>query len=101
MKQVDCHGTPYEIGSQHGNAVKPEISRGIKFYANLFEKKTGLSWSAVCAAAEKFNGILQNDWSRYCQEMQGEAIQNSVYYGSVHSVSRKISQHHFPCVSLI
>ena len=75
MKQVDCHGTPYEIGNHHGNATKSEISRGLKFYTNLFEKKTGLSWSEVCAVAERFNDVLQKDWPRYCQEMQGKVIE--------------------------
>ena len=74
MKQINCAGTPYEIGFQHGQATKTEIGRGLNFYADLFSEKAGLSWSQACDVAAKFDTLLQNDWPAYREEIQGKQM---------------------------
>ena len=72
MKQVNCEGTPYEIGVQHGKAARSEICRGLDFYADLFSQNAGVSWSQACDIAAKFDALLQNDWPAYHEEIKGE-----------------------------
>lgn len=71
MKQIHCSGTPSAIGSQHGQEAKAEIDRGLAFYSELFQKRSGLSWSEVCDVAAKFEPMLQRNWPQYCEEMRG------------------------------
>ena len=74
MMQIQCSGTPYEIGLEHGKAAKIEVCRSLKFYADLFLKSAGLSWSEVCDTAVKFDEMLQEGWPVYWEEMRGEPV---------------------------
>lgn len=72
MKRIQCSGTPFEIGLEHGRIAKTEVGRCLDFYRDLFLKTAALSWSEVCDTAVKFDRMLQNDWPDYCEEMRGE-----------------------------
>ena len=72
MKRIDCVGSPFEIGLQHGKVARTEIGRSLEFYADLFNKHAGRSWSQVCKVAAEFDPMLKRDWSDYCEEMRGE-----------------------------
>lgn len=71
MKQIRCSGNAFEIGFQHGTAAKTEINRSLVFYKDLFGKTAGLGWPEVCDVAGRFEPMLRQSWSDYCEEMQG------------------------------
>ncbi|KAF1847513.1 peptidase C45 acyl-coenzyme A:6-aminopenicillanic acid acyl-transferas-like protein [Cucurbitaria berberidis CBS 394.84] len=73
MLFVECNGTPYEIGYQHGTAAKLQISRCIDFYARVFLKKSKQNWREVLENASKFEQQAKETWPAYHSEMQGIA----------------------------
>ncbi|EXJ90962.1 hypothetical protein A1O1_04069 [Capronia coronata CBS 617.96] len=73
MLIVECKGSPYEIGEQHGTAAKTHIDRCIAFYASLFEKTSKLDWSEVQDVASTFEPRIQQAWPEYYEEMKGVA----------------------------
>ncbi|KAH8724323.1 peptidase C45 acyl-coenzyme A:6-aminopenicillanic acid acyl-transferase-like protein [Phaeosphaeriaceae sp. PMI808] len=73
MLFVDCRGTPYEIGLQHGRAAQLQISRCIDFYAALFLKNCKQTWPEVLQHALKFEQQAKTQWPSYHEEMRGIA----------------------------
>ncbi|ORY10482.1 isopenicillin N acyltransferase [Clohesyomyces aquaticus] len=73
MLFVDCVGTPYEIGHQHGSAAKVEVGRCIEFYAGLFMKNAKQTWPEVLATASSFETHIRSAWPVYHEEMRGIA----------------------------
>ncbi|PVH95362.1 peptidase C45 acyl-coenzyme A:6-aminopenicillanic acid acyl-transferas-like protein [Periconia macrospinosa] len=73
MLLVECKGTPYEIGHQHGVAAKPQIDACIAFYASLFQKNCKLAWPEVLARASDFERTAKEKWPAYHEEMRGVA----------------------------
>ncbi|KIW17136.1 hypothetical protein PV08_04327 [Exophiala spinifera] len=73
MLSVNCQGTPYEIGVQHGTAAKDHVARCIDFYASLFEKTSKLDWAQVQDIASSFSDHIKSTWPAYHEEMQGVA----------------------------
>ncbi|KAJ4298189.1 hypothetical protein N0V90_006088 [Kalmusia sp. IMI 367209] len=73
MLFVECKGSPYEIGYQHGLAAKTEIDRCIAFYAGLFKKNCKQEWPEVLQHAEKFEKSAKDRWPAYHEEMRGIA----------------------------
>ena len=73
MLRVECRGSPYEIGYQHGQAAQQQVKGSILFYRDLFFKTTKLSWSQVEQEACRFLPLLEADWPHLVQEMQGLA----------------------------
>ncbi|CAO2651527.1 Nn.00g040970.m01.CDS01 [Neocucurbitaria sp. VM-36] len=73
MLFVECKGTPYEIGYQHGTAAKLHISRCIDFYAGLFLRNCKQTWPQVLEHAWKFEQQAKEKWPAYHDEMQGVA----------------------------
>ncbi|KAF1941929.1 peptidase C45 acyl-coenzyme A:6-aminopenicillanic acid acyl-transferas-like protein [Clathrospora elynae] len=73
MLLIECKGTPYEIGYQHGQAAKLQIARCIEFYACLFLKNCKRRWPQVLEHASKFEQQAKAHWPAYHEEMQGIA----------------------------
>ncbi|KAF4629537.1 hypothetical protein G7Y89_g8605 [Cudoniella acicularis] len=73
IKQIECRGTPYEIGFTHGILAAPEIERCITFYATLFSKTSKCTWPQVQDTAKTFESQIKQKWPRFYQEMQGIA----------------------------
>ncbi|KIW56362.1 hypothetical protein PV05_05027 [Exophiala xenobiotica] len=73
MLSVDCRGSPYEIGVQHGTAAKTHIERCIEFYASLFQETSKLDWPEVQDIAGSFSEHIKKTWPEYHEEMQGVA----------------------------
>ncbi|SMQ55588.1 unnamed protein product [Zymoseptoria tritici ST99CH_3D7] len=73
MLRIECSGTPYEIGLQHGQEARVQISRSIMFYADLFLKEAKLDWYQVQSLAMKFEPVIREKWPAYMEEMRGIA----------------------------
>ncbi|KAH5398335.1 hypothetical protein HBI67_215500 [Parastagonospora nodorum] len=73
MLFVECKGTPFEIGQQHGRAAKQHISRCIQFYAGLFLKNCKKTWPEVQQLASTFEQQAKDKWPAYHEEMRGIA----------------------------
>ncbi|KAJ8112922.1 hypothetical protein OPT61_g4827 [Boeremia exigua] len=73
MLIIDCTGTPYEIGLQHGRAASLQISRSISFYASLFAHNCSLSWPEVLQHASLFADTARAKWPHLYEEMRGIA----------------------------
>ncbi|KAI9376125.1 AAT-domain-containing protein [Aspergillus egyptiacus] len=80
MLLVNCSGSPREIGTQHGQGAKEQISRCIDFYASLFQSTSSLAWKDVLSLAEGFAAKIKATWPAYYEEMEGIAE------GSGHSI---------------
>jgi isopenicillin-N N-acyltransferase like protein len=73
MLHIDCSGTPYEIGHQHGTAARGKIHGSIAFYSSFFVETSALDWPRVELTAQTFIPALQSKWPRYLEEMKGVA----------------------------
>jgi isopenicillin-N N-acyltransferase-like protein len=73
MLFVECKGTPYEIGFQHGQAAKVQIDRCVAFYTKLFLKNCKIEWPQVLQHASKFEQQAKSKWPAYHEEIQGIA----------------------------
>ncbi|KAF2477492.1 peptidase C45 acyl-coenzyme A:6-aminopenicillanic acid acyl-transferas-like protein [Lindgomyces ingoldianus] len=73
MLVVECRGTPYEIGHQHGSAAKLEVGRCIDFYGALFQKNCKQTWTQVLETASSFEQHIRVTWPAYHEEMRGVA----------------------------
>ncbi|KZM23548.1 uncharacterized protein EKO05_0011252 [Ascochyta rabiei] len=73
MLFVECKGTPYEIGFQHGQAAGEQINRCIAFYAILFQKNCKQTWPQVLDHASQFEQQAKAKWPAYHEEMRGIA----------------------------
>jgi hypothetical protein len=60
-----------QIGFQHGSEAKPQISRCIDFYADLFVKTAKKNWHEVRALAMMFEPTIRKNWPAYLEEMEG------------------------------
>ncbi|KAF2458594.1 acyl-coenzyme A:6-aminopenicillanic-acid-acyltransferase [Lineolata rhizophorae] len=74
MLEIFCRGTPFEIGRQHGQQARAAVRRSIRFYATLFEEKSGMDWAQVRQTALEFETIIRQKWPAYLQEMSGLAV---------------------------
>ncbi|KAG9228000.1 acyl-coenzyme A:6-aminopenicillanic acid acyl-transferase-domain-containing protein [Amylocarpus encephaloides] len=73
IKQIECRGTPCQIGITHGSQAAPEIARCIEFYAALFQKTSKRSWPEVLETAKLFDAEIKAQWPRFHEEMRGIA----------------------------
>ncbi|XPS80564.1 hypothetical protein M3J09_012516 [Ascochyta lentis] len=73
MLFVECEGTPYEIGFQHGSSAREHITRSIAFYATLFQQNCKQSWPEVLHHASQFEQQAKSKWPAYHEEMRGIA----------------------------
>ncbi|TFK50387.1 AAT-domain-containing protein [Heliocybe sulcata] len=80
---INCSGTPYEIGLQHGRAAAIHIARSITFYAGLFQTSAKLGWPAVCERAVEFAPSIQRKFPAFAEEMRGIADGAGVTYDDI------------------
>ncbi|KAM6525189.1 hypothetical protein FALCPG4_010747 [Fusarium falciforme] len=73
MLQVNCSGTPYEIGHQHGTAANDKVAGSLDFYKWLFQTTCDMDWPAVRIEAQKYVEPLQKLCPRYVEEIRGVA----------------------------
>ncbi|KAF2736211.1 peptidase C45 acyl-coenzyme A:6-aminopenicillanic acid acyl-transferas-like protein [Polyplosphaeria fusca] len=73
MLRVECEGTPYEIGYQHGRAAAAQVAGSIAFYADLFLRNCKQTWPQVLSHASEFEKQAQKQWPAYHEEMRGIA----------------------------
>ncbi|ETS87902.1 hypothetical protein PFICI_01730 [Pestalotiopsis fici W106-1] len=73
IPQINCSGTPYEIGHQHGAQAAELVHGSIQFYAEMFDLYTGKTWAEIRLIAVRFGDNIQVKWPRYFEEMQGIA----------------------------
>ncbi|OIW31233.1 isopenicillin-N N-acyltransferase [Coniochaeta ligniaria NRRL 30616] len=74
MLSVECQGSPYELGRQHGSTAKDQVHGSIAFYKRLFHNSAQLDWSQVRREAVKFLPyIKQPAWTPLMEEMEGIA----------------------------
>lgn len=73
LPRIECCGTPYGIGHQHGTQVAELVHKSIRFYAEMFALYTGKTWADIRLIAGQFGDNIQTKWPRYFEEMQGIA----------------------------
>lgn len=73
LPQINCSGTSYEIGHQHGTEAAGLVHGSIQFYTEMFHLYTGKTWAEIQLIAEQFGNNIQTKWPRYFEEMQGIA----------------------------
>ncbi|KAF4982201.1 hypothetical protein FZEAL_2085 [Fusarium zealandicum] len=73
MLEVNCSGTPYEIGHQHGTAAKDKVAGSLAFYRGLFQTTCSMNWKAVQEEASNYVAPLQQLCPRYVDEIRGVA----------------------------
>ncbi|KAF2657275.1 peptidase C45 acyl-coenzyme A:6-aminopenicillanic acid acyl-transferas-like protein [Lophiostoma macrostomum CBS 122681] len=73
MLIVECKGSPYEIGHQHGTAAREQVHRCIAFYSGLFLKNCKQEWPQVLEHASDFEARAREKWPAYHEEMRGIA----------------------------
>jgi len=83
MLEVDCEGSPYEIGLQHGQAAREQIGRCIVFYTKLFREFVKKDWPYACDIALKFVPYLEQKWGPYLDEMKGVAEGSEIDFPSI------------------
>lgn len=81
--EINCTGTPYEIGVQHGRAAAVHIARSIVFYGGLFQASAKLGWPAVCEKAIEFASSVQRKFPAFAEEMRGIADGAEVTYADI------------------
>lgn len=73
MLDIQCSGTPYEIGHTHGKLARDKIVRSITFYRQLFQESCSLSWAEVLQEASTYFQRLKEIAPRYLVEISGIA----------------------------
>ncbi|KAF3763968.1 AAT-domain-containing protein [Cryphonectria parasitica EP155] len=73
MLEIQCSGSPFEIGFTHGHAARDQVRGSIAFYKDLFQVKCSMGWEQVTAEANKYVEPLEKTCSRYIEEIRGLA----------------------------
>ncbi|GAP92817.1 putative isopenicillin-N N-acyltransferase [Rosellinia necatrix] len=73
MLEINCTGTPYEIGVAHGRTARAEIAGSIDFYAGLFQSSCALPWPEVAREAARYVAPLEALAPRHLDEIRGIA----------------------------
>ncbi|KAI9753768.1 MAG: hypothetical protein M4579_005002 [Chaenotheca gracillima] len=90
MLHVECRGSPYEIGQQHGSVAKEQVAHSVEFYKALFQEAAGLSWADACDVAVKFLPLLEGkaEWRELVDEMMGKLTHGSTPAGLAEASSQ-------------
>ncbi|KIW68504.1 hypothetical protein PV04_04446 [Phialophora macrospora] len=80
MLEIQCRGSPWEIGLEHGTKAAPQIRNTIQFYTELFQRKVNLNWDQACAEAQKYAPHIHQHYLALESEMQGIAQGSGVKY---------------------
>ncbi|KAF2153126.1 AAT-domain-containing protein [Myriangium duriaei CBS 260.36] len=73
LPQIECFGTPYEIGFAHGTQARTQIAGSIRFYTRLFQENCKKSWPEVQTIADQFVPQIRKSWPDLLEEMEGVA----------------------------
>lgn len=73
MPVVPLRGSPFEIGRQHGGALKESIAATVQVYMDLFAGLGGGTQEDVRACATKFGYQIEQFDARYMEEIKGIA----------------------------
>lgn len=72
--QVEISGADaVERGRQYGEAARAQIARSIEFYAEVFERSTGLPWTEVRQRTESWVELIRDYSPHLLDEVQGIA----------------------------
>jgi len=66
-----------QIGFQHGEIAKKEVSGSLAFYTAYYHRKAKMDWPTVSINAEKFVPVLEKDWPEFIEEMKGKHHEKS------------------------
>jgi isopenicillin-N N-acyltransferase-like protein len=64
---------PRERGRQHGEAARAQIDRSISYYAESFERSSGLSWERVLERVPRWNPLIEAYLPGILEEVEGIA----------------------------
>ncbi|KAL5522168.1 hypothetical protein ACEPAF_2025 [Sanghuangporus sanghuang] len=73
IPRVDLHGSPVNIGVQHGTLLRTQIQSQLSIYRKIFKALSGLTWPKVLEYAEKFEPTIQRLAPDLYAEMKGIA----------------------------
>ena len=62
-----------ERGRQYGEAARPQIARSLEFYAEVFERSTGLRWRSLTERTESWVGPIRDYSPAALDEVRGIA----------------------------
>jgi isopenicillin-N N-acyltransferase-like protein len=71
MSVLPLRGSPFEIGRQHGEALKESIEATVQVYMDLFAGLGGVSQEEVRARATRFGEQIEQFDPRYMDEIKG------------------------------
>lgn len=83
LKHLTLSGTPAERGQQHGTLAHTEVHGSLAFYRDFFQKRAGLAWPDVRAAALLAHPFLDAQFPDLVEEMRGVALGAGVEYEDV------------------
>lgn len=73
MLELQCKGSPFKVGLQHGEGAADLVKGSIDFYADMFKKYTGKAWEDILPIASEFEINLREKWPLLYEEMEGVA----------------------------
>ncbi|KAF7544107.1 hypothetical protein G7Z17_g10212 [Cylindrodendrum hubeiense] len=73
MLEIQCTGTPYEIGHQHGTGAKDKVVGSLAFYRDLFRTTCDMDWTEVSQQALKYVQPLEEICPLFVEEIRGVA----------------------------
>jgi len=71
--RVDLKGSSREIGVQHGQALRAQITSQIAFYGEMFKERCNLEWPQVLELSQEFRPTFQKLAPDLLEEMEGIA----------------------------
>ncbi|KAI1612800.1 isopenicillin-N N-acyltransferase [Exophiala viscosa] len=83
MLEINCAGTPYEVGFEHGTKAASQIHSTIHFYTDLFHKKCNLSWEEACKKAQEYAPHIHEHYPALEAEMRAIAQGAGVAYDNI------------------
>ncbi|KZO99548.1 AAT-domain-containing protein [Calocera viscosa TUFC12733] len=83
MLTINCSGSPYEIGFEHGQRAAPLVARSMTFYAGLFKQKSKMDWPQVRQTALQWQPHVHEHYPALEEEMRGLAEGAGVEYSDI------------------
>jgi len=90
MLIVNCSGTPWEIGFEHGQKAATQIKNSLEFYVGLFKKVTNLDWPEIRETAMQFVPLLEERYPWLEEEMRAIAVGAGVDYADVLALNLRL-----------
>jgi len=87
MLTINCSGTPYEIGLEHGQKAAVQVGRSITFYTGLFKQRSKMDWPQVRQTALKYAPHIHANFPWLAEEMKGLADGAGVDYEDILAIN--------------